>query len=58
MTFKMKSFLFFTKVNSNNGNKTKSDIFPWDILKSDVISFYQKILKHFNDFQNHSFSIL
>ena len=26
-----------TKVNPNHGNKTISDIFPWDILKSDVI---------------------
>ena len=29
-----------TKVNPNNGNETKSDIFPWDILKSDNISFF------------------
>ena len=28
---------FMTKVNRNNGNETKSDIFPWDIFKSDVI---------------------
>ena len=26
-----------TKVNSNNGNETKSDISPWDIFKSDII---------------------
>ena len=26
-----------TKVNPSNGNETKSDIFPWDILKSDII---------------------
>ena len=25
-----------TKVNPNNGNKTKSDIFSWDMLKSDA----------------------
>ena len=25
-----------TKVNLNNGNETKSDIFPGDILKSDT----------------------
>ena len=31
-----------TKVNLNNGNETKSDIFPWDIFKSDIISFYIK----------------
>ena len=24
-----------TRVNSNNGNETKSDIFSWDIFKSD-----------------------
>ena len=31
-----------TKVNPNNGNETKSDIFPWDIFKSDTISFFIK----------------
>ena len=31
-----------TKVKSNNGNETKSDIFPLDIFKSDVISFLIK----------------
>ena len=30
------------KLNLNNGNETKSDIFPWDILKSDTISFFIK----------------
>ena len=25
------------KVNPKNGIKTKSDIFPWDIFKSDII---------------------
>ena len=33
---------FTTKVNPNNGNETKSDIFPWDIFKSDTF-FYQII---------------
>ena len=47
-----------TKLHPNNGNETKSDIFPWGIFKSDVITFYQKILKYFNDFQNQNFSIL
>ena len=28
-----------TKVNPNNGTETKSDIFQWDIFKSDTISF-------------------
>ena len=32
-----------TKVNLNNGNETKSDFFPWDIFKSDIISFFIKI---------------
>ena len=31
-----------TKVNTSNGNETKSDIFPWDIFKSDTI-FIKKI---------------
>ena len=26
-----------TKVNPNSENETKSDISPWDILKSDII---------------------
>ena len=36
-----------TKVNLNNGNETKSDIFPWDIFKSDSISFLSKYIKVF-----------
>ena len=28
-----------TKANPNNENETKLDIFPWDIFKSDSISF-------------------
>ena len=31
-----------TKVNPNNGNKTKVDIFPWDIFKSDTMSLFAK----------------
>ena len=31
-----------TKVKSNNGNETKSDVFPWDIFKSYTISFFIK----------------
>ena len=31
-----------TKVNPNNGNETKSDIFTWDIFKSDTMSFFNK----------------
>ena len=26
-----------TKVNPDIGNETKSDVFPWDIFKSDII---------------------
>ena len=31
-----------TKVNLNNENETKSDIFPWNMFKSDTISFLAK----------------
>ena len=31
-----------TKVNPNNGNETKSDIFPWDIFKSDTAFLSKK----------------
>ena len=31
-----------TKLNPNNGNKTKSDISLWDIFKSNTYFFYQK----------------
>ena len=41
-----------TKVNPNNRNETKSDIFPWDINQSDIIYIGRKILKYFNDFYN------
>ena len=47
-----------TKVNLNNENDTKSDILPWDMFKSSIIFFYQKILKYFNDFENQNFSVL
>ena len=36
-----------TKVNPNSGNKTKSDIFPWDIFKSDAYLFLSKKIKVF-----------
>ena len=39
MTFKIEILSFMTKVNPNNGNEIKSDIFPWDI-KPDTISFF------------------
>ena len=41
-----------TKVNPNNENGTKSDIFPRDIFKSDIIFLGHKLLKYFNDFYN------
>ena len=31
-----------TKVNLNNRNETKSDIFPWDMFKSDTTFFFIK----------------
>ena len=45
------------KVNPNNGNETKSDIFLRDIFKSDIVFIGHKILKYFNDFYNWHFSI-
>ena len=33
---------FMTKVNPNNGNETKSGIFPLDVLKSDSRNFIKK----------------
>ena len=44
-----------TKVNSNNGNETKSDIFHGTY--SNLASFFigRKILKYFNDFFNWHF---
>ena len=46
-----------TKENPSNGNKTKSDIFPRDIFKSDIIFIGCKILKDFNDFYILHFSM-
>ena len=34
-----------TKVNPNNRNETKSDIFLWDIFKSDIIFDWSQITK-------------
>ena len=36
-----------TKVTPDNGNETKSDIFPWDIFKFDTMSFLSKNIKVF-----------
>ena len=46
-----------TKVNPNNRNETKSDIFLRDIFKSDIIFIGRKMLKYFNDFYNWYFSV-
>ena len=59
MSYKIQKFIsFMTKVKPSNGNETKSDIFSWDIFKSNTISFYQKILKYCSDFQNWNISVL
>ena len=36
-----------TTVNSKNGNGTKSDIFSWDIFKSDIIFDWSQNTKIF-----------
>ena len=46
-----------TKVNPNNGNERKSDIFQRDIFKSGIIFFGRKMLQYFNDFYDLHFSI-
>ena len=40
-----------TKVNPNNGNERKADIFRSEIFKSDTC-FIETYFKYFNDFQN------
>ena len=35
-----------TKVNPNNENETKSDIFPWGIFKSEF--FFSLVVKYYN----------
>ena len=42
MTFKIEISQYMTKVNPNNGNERKPDIFPLDIFKSDTIPFFIK----------------
>ena len=36
-----------TKVNPNNGNETKSDIFPWDVFKFYIIFHWSENTKMF-----------
>ena len=43
-----------TKVNLNNGNEAKSDIFSRDIFKCDIF-MGRKILKHFDYFITGTF---
>ena len=43
MNFKIE----MTKVNPNNGNETSSDIFSWDIFKSDIIFHWSQNYKIF-----------
>ena len=38
---------FTTKENPNNRNETKSDIFLWDLIKSDIIFYRSKNTKIF-----------
>ena len=54
---KWKYLSFMTKVNPNNENETKSDIFPWDIFKSGIIFIDSKLLKCFNQCFNLSISL-
>ena len=35
------------KVNPNNGSKTKSDIFPWDLINSDIIFHWSQNIRIF-----------
>ena len=50
MTFKIK--IDQTKLNTNNGNETKSDIFRGIYLNLTSFFIDRKILKYFNDFYN------
>ena len=47
-----------TKVNLNNRNGPKSDIFCGTYSNLTAYLSYEKILKYFNDFQNQNFSVL
>ena len=47
MTFKNKFVSLITTVNLNNENKTKSDIFSYDIFKSDIIFHWSQNNKTF-----------
>ena len=42
---KSKFLSFLTKVNPNNGNETKSNIFSWNLFKSDFLFFKSENIK-------------
>ena len=42
MAFQIEISQFMIKVKTNNGNKTKSDIFLWNMNKSDTYFFNKK----------------
>ena len=45
-------------MNPNNGNQTKSDIFPWGKFIVTSSFSIKKIFHYLNDFQNQNFSVL
>ena len=47
MTCNIEVCQFMTKMNVNNRRERKLDIFPWEIFKSDTISFLSKHIKVF-----------
>ena len=56
---KSKLLIFMTKINPNNGNERKSNIFPMGRIQTSNFPFFivRKILKYLNDFYNWHFSI-
>ena len=44
-----------TKLNLNNGTEIKSGIYPWDIFKSDTISFLPKYIEVFQRLSKSQF---
>ena len=49
---------FYSFMNPNNGNQTKSDIFPWGKFIVTSSFSIKKIFHYLNDFQNQNFSVL
>ena len=55
---KLNSLGFMSRVNPNNRNETKPDIFSWDIFKSQIIFHCsQKTKIYFHNFNNWHLSI-